>query len=204
MPDLRPRHRRRDDDDRDAEQRRRRRNQGNAARGTRRFGRRVGRRVRVRRQQPVASDANQQTDVFARTLPNGPTEPISACSGAPPTAGASPRGVRERVRRRVRSVAHNLVGRLPTARNVYVRDRSAGDDARLARERRPSTLDSGQSAISATAARRFASLSPIVAQGNAILVASAIRPSPPRSTRGPRQRRDDPDLRGSRRRPAGS
>ena len=76
----------------------------------------------------VAGDANQQTDVFARTLPNGPTELISAGSGAAADgASVAPAVSANGSVVAFESVAHNLVpGVSPTARNVYVRDRSAG------------------------------------------------------------------------------
>ena len=132
----------------------------------------------------VAGDANQQTDVFARTLPNGPTELISAGSGAAADgASVAPAVSANGSVVAFESVAHNLVaGVSPTARNVYVRDRSAGTTTLVSALANggPSTLDSGQSAISADGRIvAFASLQPdLVAQGNAILVASAIPPKP--------------------------
>jgi len=132
----------------------------------------------------VAGDANQQTDVFARTLPNGPTELISAGAGAAADGGSfAPAVSANGAAVAFESVAHNLVpGVAPTARNVYVRDRSATTTALVSALANggPSTLDSGQSAISADGQIvAFASLQPdLVAQGDAILVASAIPPKP--------------------------
>ena len=70
----------------------------------------------------------------------------------------------------------------PTARNVYVRDRSAATTTLVSALANggPSTLDSGQSAISADGRIvAFASLQPdLVARGNAILAAVALPPKP--------------------------
>jgi len=132
----------------------------------------------------VGGDANQQTDVFARTLPNGPTELISAGSGAAADGGSfAPAVSANGSVVAFESVAHDLVaGVSPTARQVYVRDRSAATTALVSALANggPGTLDSGQAAIGADGrVVAFASLQPdLVAGVDAILAAVALPPKP--------------------------
>ena len=156
----------------------------------------------------VAGDANQQTDVFARKLPNGPTELISAGSGAAADGGSvAPAVSANGSVVAFESVAHNLVpGVSPTARNVYVRDRSAGTTTLVSALANGGPEHARQRPIGDQRRRPHRRLRLAPARSRRPGQRDPRRLGDPAQARrglreGPRQRRDDPDLGGPRRRP---
>jgi Tol biopolymer transport system component len=129
-------------------------------------------------------DSNETTDVFVRTLPAGPTEIVSVVPGGTGNGPSNAPAVSaDGSKVAFESGAQNLIaGPAPGAREVYVRDRTAGQTTLVSTSTggAPATGASGQAAISGDGrVVAFASVVPdLVASGsNAIL--AAVAPPPP-------------------------
>jgi Tol biopolymer transport system component len=132
----------------------------------------------------VGGDGNQASDVFARTLPGGPTELISAAPGATANGPSlAPAISANGSKVAFESLAQNLVaGATPGSRNVYVRDRAAGQTTIVstAPDGAAAKGDTGQAAISGDGrVVAFASVAKnlVASTSNAILAAVATSPA---------------------------
>jgi Tol biopolymer transport system component len=129
-------------------------------------------------------DSNEQTDVFVRTLPGGPTSLISVVPGDTGNGPSrAPAISADGTQVAFESAAQNMVaGASPGAQEVYVRDRRAGQTtlASTSIDGAPAKGTSGQASISGDGRIvAFASVvTDLVASGTDAILA-AVAPTPP-------------------------